>query len=60
MMLQHWADLVLSSRADDFKETDSWPDFSTDNLSHRCWAASGYLIPALVKKDSSAAEYWED
>ena len=28
--LQHWADLLASGRADDFKETDLLPDFITD------------------------------
>ena len=28
--LQHWADLIASGRADDFKETDLLPDFLTD------------------------------
>jgi hypothetical protein len=28
--LQHWADLIASGRADDFKETNLLPDFITD------------------------------
>ena len=28
--LRHWADLIASGRADDFKETDLLPDFLTD------------------------------
>ncbi len=28
--LNHWADLISSGRADDFKETDLLPDFLTD------------------------------
>jgi hypothetical protein len=28
--LQHWASLIASGRADQFKETESLPDFLTD------------------------------
>lgn len=28
--LQHWAELISSGRADDFKESDLLPDFLTD------------------------------
>jgi hypothetical protein len=32
--LQHWADLLASGRADDFKESDLLPDFLTDIFCH--------------------------
>jgi hypothetical protein len=40
--LQHWADLIASGRADDFKETDLLPDFLTDIFCNLL----GYTRPA--------------
>src|SRR5512136_312328 len=40
--LQHWADLLASGRADDFKESDLLPDFLTDIFCHLL----GYTRPA--------------
>ena len=40
--LQHWADLIASGRADDFKETDLLPDFITDIFCNLL----GYTRPA--------------
>ena len=40
--LQHWADLLTSGRADDFKESDLLPDFLTDIFCHLL----GYTRPA--------------
>src|ERR1051325_4969823 len=40
--LQHWAELIASGRADDFKETDLLPDFLTDIF---C-SLLGYTRPA--------------
>ncbi len=40
--LQHWAELITSGRADDFKETNLLPDFLTDIFCHLL----GYTRPA--------------
>lgn len=40
--LQHWAELIASGRADDFKETDLFPDFLTDIFCNLL----GYTRPA--------------
>src|SRR6266511_1213652 len=40
--LQHWAELIASGRADDFKETDLLPDFITDIFCNLL----GYTRPA--------------
>jgi len=40
--LQHWADLLASGRAGDFKESDLLPDFLTDIFCHLL----GYTRPA--------------
>jgi hypothetical protein len=40
--LQHWAELIASGRADDFKETDLLPDFLTDVFCNLL----GYTRPA--------------
>jgi hypothetical protein len=40
--LQHWADLIASGRADDFKETALLPDFLPDIFCVRL----GYIEPA--------------
>ncbi len=40
--LRHWAELIASGRADDFKETDLFPDFLTDVFCNLL----GYTRPA--------------
>jgi hypothetical protein len=40
--LRHWAELIASGRADDFKETDLFPDFLTDIFCNLL----GYTRPA--------------
>src|SRR5947208_13137491 len=48
--LQHWADLIASGRADDFKETALLPDFLTDIF---C-GLLGYTGPVGAQSSSPA------
>src|SRR6266403_445129 len=48
--LQHWAGLLASGRADDFKETALLPDFLTDIF---C-GLLGYIGPVGAQSSSSA------
>lgn len=52
--LRHWAELISSGRADDFKETALLPDFLTDIFCGVAWCLWSTLGAASIRGAISA------